>query len=202
MYRSQLLTLGLFLIFSYTLSAQVVEKRIATIILKDGSELVGEVILENDVQLVLESQSLGKVNILRQEITLVAYGVAFEGKAWRETLDDVRCNPIQGPLSAALADMEAATAFVVQALADEVEVALGASFNYLMQAGYLLGGWHLARSALLAAQRLEAGSDRLFYRQKIATAVFYAQQILPRCAGHAGAVMNPAALQSYPLEWI
>ncbi|MCB0562889.1 MAG: hypothetical protein KDD01_00785 [Phaeodactylibacter sp.] len=90
MYRSQLLTLGLFLIFSYTLSAQVVEKRIATIILKDGSELVGEVILENDVQLVLESQSLGKVNILRQEITLVAYGVAFEGKAWRETLDDVR----------------------------------------------------------------------------------------------------------------
>lgn len=90
MYKSRLLTLCFFLMFSLALSAQVAEKRIATVILKDGSELVGEVILENDVQVVLESQSLGKVNILRQEINLIAYGVAFEGKAWRETLDDVR----------------------------------------------------------------------------------------------------------------
>ncbi|MCB1677144.1 MAG: acyl-CoA dehydrogenase [Halioglobus sp.] len=119
-----------------------------------------------------------------------------------EALDDARCNPMRQPLAAALADMEAATACVRQALLEDADVALGASFNYLMQAGYLLGGWHLARAALLAARRLEAGSERLFYRQKIATAAFYAQQILPRCAGHAGAVMAPDTLRSYPLEWI
>lgn len=90
MNRSLLLTLWLFLMFSCTLSAQEKEKRIARVTLKDGSELAGEVIVENDLQLVLESESLGKLNIPHAEIVQIAYGVVAEGRTWRETLDDLR----------------------------------------------------------------------------------------------------------------
>lgn len=90
MNRTRLLLPGLFLILSLALHAQEKEKRIARVLLKDGSELVGEVILENNVQLVLETRSLGKVNVLHEEVSLIAYGSAFEGRIWRETLDDMR----------------------------------------------------------------------------------------------------------------
>jgi hypothetical protein len=55
----------------------------------------------------------------------------------------------------------------------------------------------------VALKCLQEGSDNIFYQQKIATAVFYSEQILPRCAGHAAAVMSACgSLQSYPLDWI
>ena len=116
---------------------------------------------------------------------------------------DARCSTISRALAVALADMEASTQTILQALKDDVSVALGGSFEYMMQTGYLFGGWQLARSAQLALKRVQEGSDNDFYARKIATAVFYAEQILPRCAGHAGAVAAAAgSLQSYPLDWI
>lgn len=95
MNRPLLLLPVLFLLLTPALHAQEKEKRIARVILKDGSELVGEVILENNVQLVLETRSLGKVNILHEEVSQIGYGTAFEGRIWRETLDDLR--NIAGP---------------------------------------------------------------------------------------------------------
>ena len=86
---------------------------------------------------------------------------------------------------------------------NDPEIALGVSFDYMMQTGYLLGGWHLARSALVAHRRITNGADGQFYAQKIATAIFYAEQILPRCAGHAGTIANAeGALQTYPVDWL
>ena len=90
----------------------------------------------------------------------------------------------------ALTDLEASTRLVVEALAKDPQAALGSSYEYLMQSGYVLGGWHMARSALVAMERKRAGHDNAFYDRKIATAVFYSEQILPRCSGHAGAVVN------------
>jgi hypothetical protein len=120
-----------------------------------------------------------------------------------DTLDDTRMRSISRALAVALADMEASTATVLQALQDDMTVALGASFEYMMQTGYLFGGWQLARSAQVALKRLQEGSDNAFYQQKIATAAFYSEQILPRSAGHAGAVAAAAGtLQSYPVDWI
>jgi hypothetical protein len=50
---------------------------------------------------------------------------------------------------------------------------------------------------------LAAGHDNDFYRRKIATARFYAEQILPRCAAHGGAIANAAgAMHSYPVDWL
>ncbi|MEQ9462629.1 MAG: acyl-CoA dehydrogenase [Haliea sp.] len=106
-------------------------------------------------------------------------------------------------LARALAGTEEATAQVLEALQADPAVALGASFDYLMQCGYLFGGWHLARSALLASDRLAAGEDNDFYRSKVATARFYAEQILPRCAAHGGAIATASgALNSYPVDWL
>jgi len=106
-------------------------------------------------------------------------------------------------LERALAGTEEATGQVLEALEADPAVALGGSFDYLMQCGYLFGGWQLARSALLASDRLAAGDDNEFYRRKIATARFYAEQILPRCAAHGGAIATAAgALNSYPVEWL
>jgi hypothetical protein len=107
------------------------------------------------------------------------------------------------PLATALADLQASTEIQLQALAEAPAAALGNSYDYLMQAGYLLGGWHLARSALVARQRLDAGSDNPFYASKIATALFYSERILPRCSAHAAAVAGPVgSLEAIPVGWI
>jgi hypothetical protein len=106
-------------------------------------------------------------------------------------------------LASALAGMEASTAIIVEALGSERHVAQGAAFDYMMQTGYLFGGWGLARSALYAREKIAGGDSKPFYVRKIATAQFYAEQILPRCEGHAGAVASAGgSLASYATEWL
>tara|TARA_R100000005_G_scaffold79615_1_gene46777 strand:+ start:3682 stop:5493 length:1812 start_codon:yes stop_codon:yes gene_type:complete len=106
-------------------------------------------------------------------------------------------------LAAALADVEETTARLLEGLQTAPDQALGASFDYMMQCGYLFGGWHLARSALVAQERLDSGAENPFYERKIATARFYAEQVLPRCRAHAGAIMaGPEALAEYPVDWL
>lgn len=135
---------------------------------------------------------------MRDALAEVAVTVAALGRH-----DDAALQAIGGCLAQALAGVEEATTIVLDALQAKPEVALGAAFDYLMQCGYLFGGWHLARSAELATARLAAGADNDFYRAKVATASYYAEQILPRCAGHAGAVAGAAgSLSSYPVSWL
>ncbi|MEZ5555859.1 acyl-CoA dehydrogenase family protein [Haliea sp.] len=106
-------------------------------------------------------------------------------------------------LAAALAGVEETTARLLEGLQVAPEQALGASFDYMMQCGYLFGGWHLARSALIAQERLDGGAENPFYERKIATTRFYAEQVLPRCRAHAGAIMaGPEALADYPVDWL
>ena len=63
---------------------------------------------------------------------------------------------------------------------------------YLNLCGFVTGGWLLARSAALAAARRE-GAERDFYEAKLATARFYAQQVLPRALALARIVQTGAA---------
>ena len=126
-----------------------------------------------------------------------------ENVAQLRAADDARLSGIADALTAALGDQERATQVILQALSSDANAAMGASFEYMMQTGYLFGGWHLGRSALVALERLRAGSDNPFYEAKIGTALYYAEQILPRCAAHAGAVATAGgSLQSFPQEWI
>ncbi len=67
------------------------------------------------------------------------------------------------------------------------------SFNFLMQMGYVLGGWYHLRSAIIAQSQLDAGQgDAQFLRNKVLAARFYCGQVLPRAAACAGAITQGA----------
>jgi len=65
------------------------------------------------------------------------------------------------------------------------------SVPYLMLAGNLMAGWHMAR-ALLAAEPLAHGADAAFMQAKIATARFYAEHILVQAPGLRDAILHGA----------
>jgi hypothetical protein len=73
--------------------------------------------------------------------------------------------------------------------AGDDDVAAGAT-PYLRMMGLTLGGWLLARQAIAAGSH----PDRGFADAKVATARFYAEQILPQATALAGPVMRGAAL--------
>ena len=106
-------------------------------------------------------------------------------------------------LQRALADHVSTTQFLLSTLGDNRFDALGGSFDYLMQTGYLFGGWQLGRSALVAAEKLAGDAGSEFAERKIATAAFYGARILPRCDAHVGVVVESGAtLSSYSLDWL
>jgi 3-(methylsulfanyl)propanoyl-CoA dehydrogenase len=63
--------------------------------------------------------------------------------------------------------------------------ALAGAVPYLHLAITVCGGWQMGRAALVAARKLTAGEgDAGFCAAKIATARFYAEQVLPQAAGY------------------
>jgi hypothetical protein len=59
-----------------------------------------------------------------------------------------------------------------------------------MLVGTVIGGWQLARGALVAAARLEqdATADTTFLRTQVLLARFYAEHVLPRVIPYSTAV--------------
>jgi hypothetical protein len=60
---------------------------------------------------------------------------------------------------------------------------LAGATPYLRMFGIVTGGWLLARAATAAQRALDEGGDSDFLRQKLVTARFYAEQVLPQAAG-------------------
>jgi len=60
--------------------------------------------------------------------------------------------------------------------------------NYLMLAGYVCGGWQMARAALVAQEKLTVGEDPEFHEAKLITARFYVEQILPKATALLNAI--------------
>jgi alkylation response protein AidB-like acyl-CoA dehydrogenase len=88
---------------------------------------------------------------------------------------------------------QAASRWLLENARNDRNVAGAAGVNFLMLLGYVCGGWLMGRSALKAAERLEAGGgDESFLQAKIVTARFYCEHLLPR----AGACL--AAIQAGP----
>jgi acyl-CoA dehydrogenase len=65
--------------------------------------------------------------------------------------------------------------------------------NYLMLTGFVCGGWQMARAAIRARAQVEAGTDIAFHKTKIATATFYAEQIMPKAVGLLGVIRSGAS---------
>jgi acyl-CoA dehydrogenase len=91
----------------------------------------------------------------------------------------------------AVDQLREATDAILEAFSAGQERALAVAVPYLNLCGFVTGGWLLAKSAALAVGR-RAGAEREFYEAKLATARFYAQQVLPRALALARIVQNGA----------
>jgi hypothetical protein len=70
---------------------------------------------------------------------------------------------------------------LLQQLANAPDRAMAVSVPFLKLCGYVMGGWLMARAADVATRRLADGAaDREFLLAKIASAHFYATQVLPQ----------------------
>ena len=83
-----------------------------------------------------------------------------------------------------------ATGWIMSHGLAEPNDALAGATPYIRLFGLVIGGWLLARSALAASRLLHnrGGSDAVFLQEKIGTARFYAEQLLPQAAGLLPAV--------------
>lgn len=60
------------------------------------------------------------------------------------------------------------------------------AYHFLMMLGLVAGGWQMARAALIANEKLTSGAvDKSFYKAKILSACFFAEQSMARVLGHA-----------------
>jgi 3-(methylthio)propanoyl-CoA dehydrogenase len=107
--------------------------------------------------------------------------------------DNVDFPAIRENLSAGIEALEQASQWVLQTIGEDPDAALAASVNYMMLTGYVCGGWQMARAALVARRQITSGVDENFCRAKIATARFYAEQILPKANALLTAVKSGAS---------
>ncbi|HYH40804.1 MAG TPA: acyl-CoA dehydrogenase [Burkholderiales bacterium] len=97
-------------------------------------------------------------------------------------------------LANAIDALERATRWLVDRYQSEPGAAAAVAVPYLKLFGAVAGGWLMARSAVVAHQRLdEPGSDRDFLAAKIMTARFYAEHILPHARALADTVVSGSA---------
>jgi alkylation response protein AidB-like acyl-CoA dehydrogenase len=101
---------------------------------------------------------------------------------------------IRTQLAAGSAALEAVVDYVVANAKSDVRAVFAGSVLYLKLAGIVLGGWQMARAALVARQKLDGGTgDAAFYRAKIGTARFFADHILAQADGLRHAIVDGSA---------
>jgi len=111
----------------------------------------------------------------------------------RALVDEMKAAPgddlaaIRGSVLASADALEDATKWVAQSVKADLVTALAGSVPFLRLAGTALGGWLLARSALVAQTRLATrDGDPAFLEAKLITARFYAEVILPPALAQLG----------------
>ena len=95
---------------------------------------------------------------------------------------------VRSALARALDELVQCSTHILTADRKEPELIGAVAFNYMMLLGTVVGGWQLARGALVAYEQGVAGGDRAFCDAQVVMASFYAEQILPRCTAYAAAV--------------
>lgn len=82
------------------------------------------------------------------------------------------------------------------------EIVSAASDDYLMYSGYVIMGYHWARMAAVAYDKLKNGGSETkeFYEAKIKTAEFYFEKLLPRASGHSESMLAPSELMTMDLD--
>lgn len=94
---------------------------------------------------------------------------------------DAVAGDIREALSAGLDDAAQSTQWLLTSHEEDPRLPLAASVHYLRLLGTVVGGWQMARAALIARSKVEAGDTNTpFYEAKVVTAHFYATQIMPQ----------------------
>ncbi len=82
-----------------------------------------------------------------------------------------------------------ATRSLLATLALHPDAGMAVSVPYLKLCGYVIAGWLMAKSAAIAARKVD-GPEREFYSAKLRSCVFYAAQVLPAAAALARVVAS------------
>ena len=126
------------------------------------------------------------------------------GKSMQALLADIAVtraalNATGNPALAALADslgdgiaaLDEATNWLLATYDANPQAAAAGSVPFLKLTGIVVGGWLMARSAQVAAGRLD-GADGDFYKAKLGTASYFAQHVMPEANAYRDAIVNGA----------
>jgi butyryl-CoA dehydrogenase len=101
---------------------------------------------------------------------------------------------ILSQLSRASTELEAVVEWMVANMKQDIKAVFSGSVPYLKLAGITLGGWQMARAAIVSQQKLDAGSgDASFFEAKIGTARFFADHMLSQASGLRSSIIDGSA---------
>ena len=83
--------------------------------------------------------------------------------------------------------------WVVANYSVDVRTVSASAVPFLMLFGVVAGGWQMARAALVAQSRIDAGDSDPFYPAKLITARFFADHQLSKAEGLASSVVDGAS---------
>ncbi len=133
----------------------------------------------------LASENGATARALIAEMRDFAFSLATEGESAMAV--------ISARLASALTALTAATDWLIENHDSDPPAAASGAVPYLKLWGTVLGGYQLARSALIARRQLLAGSQETdFYRGKIVTARFFAEHHLPHASSYKEAIVSGA----------
>ena len=129
-----------------------------------------------------------------------------KGQAMRELIEELKVfgqqladaegdvSALAARFAAALAALEDATNWYLQNVTDDLDLGGAVGVDYMMLAGNVACAWLMGKAAMVAQGHIDNGSSDHFYFDKIKTALFFAEHILPR--SEAQAVMVKAGSSS------
>ncbi|HAT29481.1 MAG TPA: acyl-CoA dehydrogenase [Janthinobacterium sp.] len=127
----------------------------------------------------------------------VAHGIIAQVRATEAQLaamGGADFQAIHRQLSVGSAALAAVVDYVAANMKTDIKAVFAGSVTYLRLAGIVLGGWQMARAAIVAQQKLDAGDgDQAFYSAKIGTARFFADHMLSQASGLRHAIIDGSA---------
>jgi 3-(methylthio)propanoyl-CoA dehydrogenase len=118
----------------------------------------------------------------------------------RETENELKASSssnlqaIHKHLAAGSTALEEVVTFVVNNFKTDIKGVFAGSVPYLKLAGIVLGGWQMARAAIVAERKIAAGDgDVNFLQAKITTARFFADHVLSAAPGLQASIVSGAA---------
>jgi alkylation response protein AidB-like acyl-CoA dehydrogenase len=120
----------------------------------------------------------------------LAHLAAFDAELAKSGNADVQA--IRAALAAGAAAVADSVDYIVANAGKDIAATFAGAVPFLKLMGVVAGGWQMARAAL-AAERNRASGDTAFFEAKLATARFYADQILVQAPGLRDTVVKGAS---------